>query len=87
MREVAIIGTGMTRFGKFPDKGIKDLVSESVREAMNDAGIEKSDIEAAYVGSAAPGIMTGQEQIKAQVTLSAMGIEAVSYTHLRAHET
>jgi acetyl-CoA acetyltransferase len=77
MRDVAIIGAGMTRFGKFPDKGIKELVSESVREAINDAGIEKSDIEAAYVGSAAPGIMTGQEQIKAQVTLSAMGIEEI----------
>ena len=71
MREVAVIGAGMTRFGKFADKGIKDLVAEAVRAAVDDAGIEFKDIEAAYVGSAVPGVMTGQEQIKAQVCLSA----------------
>jgi len=77
MRDVAVIGIGMTRFGKFLDKGIKDLVRESVEKAISDAGITKKDIEAAYVGSGVPGVMTGQEMIKAQVTLSAMGIEAI----------
>ncbi|MBT3311251.1 MAG: thiolase family protein [Desulfobacterales bacterium] len=77
MRDVAVIGVGMTRFGKFLDKGIKDLVRESSEKAIEDAGIGKKDIEAAYVGSAAPGLMTGQEMIKAQVTLSAMGIDEI----------
>ena len=35
------------------------------------------DLEAAYVGSAVAGLMTGQERIKAQVTLSATGIECI----------
>ncbi len=77
MRDVAIIGAGMTRFGKLADKGIKDLVAEAVRAAIDDAGIRVGDIEAAYVGSAVPGVMTGQEQIKAQVCLSAMGIDSI----------
>jgi acetyl-CoA acetyltransferase len=77
MRQVAVIGIGMTRFGKFLEKGIKDLVRESVEKAISDAGIQMGDIEAAYVGSGVPGIMTGQEMIKAQVTLSAMGIEGI----------
>ncbi len=77
MREVAVVGAGMTRFGKFADKGIKDLVAEAVNAAVEDAGIEFTDIEAAYVGSAVPGVMTGQEQIKAQVCLSAMGIDTI----------
>jgi len=77
MRDVAVIGVGMTRFGKFLEKGIKDLVREAVQKAISDAGIQKADIEAAYVGSGVPGVMTGQEMIKAQVTLSAMGIEAI----------
>ncbi len=77
MREVAIVGAGMIRFGKYPEKGIKDLVRESVQATFTDAGIDSSAIEAAYVGTAAPGIMTGQEQIKAQVTLSAMGIDSI----------
>jgi acetyl-CoA acetyltransferase len=77
MRDVAVVGVGMTRFGKWPEKGIKDLVREATEAAIKDAGIEKKDINAAYVGAAAPGLMTGQEQIKAQVTLSAMGIEEI----------
>jgi len=77
MREVAIVGAGMIKFGKYPEKGIKDLVRESVESALADASIGSDTIEAAYVGSAAPGIMTGQEQIKAQVTLSAMGIDSI----------
>jgi acetyl-CoA acetyltransferase len=67
----------MLRFGRYPEMGIKDLVRESVEDALKDAGIDSRKIEAAYVGSAVPGIMTGQEQIKAQVTLSAMGIDTI----------
>ncbi len=77
MREVAIVGAGIIKFDKYPQKGIKDLVREPVELALKDAGIDSKKIEAAYVGSAAPGIMTGQEQIKAQVTLSAMGIDTI----------
>jgi acetyl-CoA acetyltransferase len=77
MRDVAVVGVGMTRFGKLPEKSIKDLVRESVTAAMEHAGAKIADLDAAYVGNAAAGIMTGQEQIRAQVTLSAMGIEAI----------
>ncbi len=77
MRDVAVIGVGMIKFGKHPEMGIKDLVRESAQLAIKDAGIDNKDIEAAYVGSAVAGLMSGQEQIKAQVTLSAMGIEAI----------
>jgi acetyl-CoA acetyltransferase len=77
MRNVAIIGAGIIKFGRYPDKGIKDLVRESVENALQDADLSPQKIEAAYVGSAVPGIMTGQEQIKAQVTLSAMGIDSI----------
>jgi len=77
MREVSIIGVGMTRFGKLPDKGIKDLVREAASAAMADGGVEVKDLNAAYVGSAVPGLMTGQEQIKAQVTLAPMGIDRI----------
>jgi acetyl-CoA acetyltransferase len=77
MRDVAVIGVGMVRFGKWPEKSIKDLVREAAAAAMADAGVEKKDLEAAYVGSAVAGLMTGQEQIKAQVTLAAMGIDTI----------
>ena len=77
MRNVAVVGVGMTRFGKFPEISIKDLVRDAVDHAIGHAGIAKKDIEGAYVGNAVAGIMTGQEQIRGQVTLTAMGIEDI----------
>lgn len=67
----------MTRFGKLLDKGIKDLVREAVEKALKDACIDKQQVQAAYMGNAAAGIMTGQEMIRGQVTLSAMGIDTI----------
>ncbi len=77
MEDVAVIGVGMTRFGKLLDKGIKELVREAAEAAIQDAGIDKKDIQAAYVGNAVAGLMTGQEMIRGQVTLTAMGIEGI----------
>jgi len=73
MRQVAIIGAGMTRFGKFLDRSLKDLGREAVEEALRSAGMEKSQIEAALVGNAAAGLITGQECIRGQVILREMG--------------
>ena len=35
----------------------------------------RKEIEAAYMGNAVAGLMTGQEMIRGQVTLSAMGFD------------
>lgn len=77
MRDVAIIGAGMTRFGKFLDRSMKDLTREAVDAALGSAGIDKSKIEAAVVGNAAAGLVTGQECIRGQVVLREMGIGGI----------
>lgn len=69
-----IAGVGMTRFSKFLDRGLKSIGAEAVDAALKDAGIEKSDIQAAWVGNAAAGLVTGQECIRGQVVLRGMGI-------------
>ncbi len=51
MRDVAVIGVGMNRFGKYPEKGIKKLVEESVTVTLHDAGVSKDKIEAAFVAA------------------------------------
>ena len=62
MRTNAIVaGVGMTRFGNHLDKSLKQLGGAPVLDAIRDAGIEMSDIEAAYVGNCAAGTVTGQE--------------------------
>ena len=77
MRQVAIIGAGMTRFGKHIDRSMKDLAREAVEGALRSAGITKDTIEAAAVGNAVAGLITGQECVRGQVVLREMGIGGI----------
>src|SRR5262245_64555931 len=77
MRQVAVIGAGMTRFGKHVDRSMKDLAREAVEAALRSAGVEKEAIEAAAVGNAVAGLITGQECIRGQVVLREMGIGGI----------
>lgn len=77
MRDVAIAGAGMTRFGKYLDRGLKDLSREAVDAALDSAGMDKTDLEIAVVGNAAAGLITGQECIRAQVMLRDLGIDKI----------
>lgn len=77
MREVKVLGVGMTRFGKHLDKGLKVLGATAVEEALEDAGIGREDIRAAFVGNAMAGLMTGQECIRGQVVLRSSGLGGV----------
>ncbi len=77
MRDVAIIGAGMTNFGKFLDRSMKDLTREAVDGALGSAGMEKSQLQAAVVGNATAGLITGQEMIRGQVALRDMGIGGI----------
>ena len=69
MRDVYIVGVGMTRFFKWLDRGIKDLTRESVTEALNDAGLQKDQIEAAWFANSTWGFFEGQDQVRGQVAL------------------
>lgn len=72
--DAVIAGVGMTRFAKHPDRGLKDLGAEAVNAAVADAGITLDDLDAAYVGNCAAGIVTGQESVRGQVVLSPLGV-------------
>ncbi len=77
MREVAIVGAGMTRFAKHLDKGMKELSREAIEAALKSAGVEASQLEAVAVGNAMAGLITGQECIRGQVVLREMGIGGI----------
>jgi len=72
--DVNIAGVGMTRFMKYPYKGLKELGAEATRAAVADAGLELSDLDAAVVGNCAAGLVTGQESIRGQVILNTIGV-------------
>jgi len=77
MRNVVVLGVGMTNFGKFLERSLKDLSAEAVTNALKHAGIDKKEIEAAYVSNSMAGLMTGQESIRGQVWLRPLGIEGI----------
>ena len=77
MRDVYIMGVGMTRFFKWLDRGIKDLTRESVTEALNDAGLQKDQIEAAWFANSTWGFFEGQDQVRGQVALGALGMHGI----------
>jgi acetyl-CoA acetyltransferase len=73
---VFIAGVGMTRFAKSPQT-LRQLAGEAVGAALGDAGLEVGHVEAAYVGNAVAGLVTGQEMIRGQVMLRPLGIEGI----------
>ena len=77
MEDVYIIGVGMFRFGKYPDKSIKQMTAEVVELLLQDAQVKKEEIEAAWFSNSFWGIVTGQHSIRGQVALTPLGIEGI----------
>lgn len=76
MTDVHVVGAGMTRFGKHPDRDATDLGAEALQKAVADAGIDPRIIESAYVGHVFQGMVTGQ-RILAQVGLAGLPLSNV----------
>jgi acetyl-CoA acetyltransferase len=69
-----IAGVGMTPFGKFLDRSLKSLAGEAIVAALDDAGLDKGDLQAAWVGNVGAGIVQGQVCVPGQVVLRDIGI-------------
>lgn len=67
--KVAIIGMGCTKFGELWDKGAEDLMVDAFKECIEDAGIEKKDIQAAWLGSHYEEISVGKGATPLSMTL------------------
>ncbi|MCK4448767.1 MAG: thiolase domain-containing protein, partial [Candidatus Marinimicrobia bacterium] len=63
MREVCVIGCGMTKFGELWAKSFRDIFVEAALKAINDGEVDK--IDSMYVGTMSSGLFIGQEHIGA----------------------
>ncbi len=61
MRDVAVIGIGMTKWGELWKKSLRDIYVETALLALDDAGIDR--IDSMYIGSMSSGLFVGQEHI------------------------
>lgn len=82
MRDVFVVGVHTLRFGKYLERGIKDLAAETVRGSLVDAGLEQGRIQALWFSNSGWGNMSGQDCIRGQVALRPMGIEAIPITNV-----
>jgi acetyl-CoA C-acetyltransferase len=67
--KVAIIGMGCTKFGERWDVGAEELMVEAYKECIADAGIEKKDIQAAWLGNCIDEVSIGKSALSMSVTL------------------
>jgi len=77
VRPVYVLGVGMTKFGKFAERSLKDLGFEAAWQAIHHAGIKASEIEVAFFANAYAGLTTGQESIRGQAVLREVGLSGL----------
>jgi acetyl-CoA C-acetyltransferase len=71
--KVAIIGMGCSRFGERWDVGSEQLMLEAFSEAIADAGIERKQIGAAWLGSALDAANVGNSALPLAIALRMQG--------------
>ncbi|HXQ11958.1 MAG TPA: thiolase family protein [Caulobacteraceae bacterium] len=69
-----VAGVGMTGFGRMMDRGLKSLGAEAIKAALFDAGLDRREVQAAWMSNAAAGVLTGQECIRGEVVLRSAGM-------------
>lgn len=61
MRDVAVVGVGMQKWGELWEKSLQELFVESALASIEDAGVDH--IDSMYIGCMSSGIFNGQEHI------------------------
>lgn len=85
--KVAIIGMGCTKFGERWDKSAEDLMVDAFEEALEDAGIEKKDIQAAWQGNQFTEVNIGHSALPLAATLKLPFIPVTRVENLCASGT
>lgn len=67
--KVAILGMGCTRFGERWESSAGDLMVEAFLECLADAGIDRNEIEAAYLGTHFDEVNVGKAALPLALTL------------------
>src|SRR5687768_16851192 len=67
----------MTRLGKFPNLSVKELTRTAVQEALADAGLALADIQIAWFSNTRQALLEGQNTIRGQCALRAMGFSGI----------
>ncbi len=81
MRDVAVVGVGMTSFGELWETPLRSLWAEAALAALDDAGIDKVDL--ITIGCMSSGLFTGQEHL-ASLLADELGMAGVPATRVES---
>ncbi|WP_137392123.1 thiolase family protein [Rhodoligotrophos defluvii] len=74
---IYVVGVGMTRFGLYPERSIKDLIREAVEACLKDAGAGPKDVDAIYYANMGQAVLEGQTATPGQIALRPLGFEGI----------
>jgi acetyl-CoA acyltransferase len=80
--KVYVYSVGMTKFGKFLDKSIKDLTREALKSLQEDNNFDLKNIEAAWFSNTGWGMTDFQHSIRGQVALTPNGVDKIPITNV-----
>ena len=83
MRDVAIIGIGITKFGELWESPLRDLHAEAVADCLADAGIERGRVQSAWIGCMSSGLFNGQEHL-ASILSDYAGLAGIAATRVES---
>ena len=81
MRDVAIIGVGLTKFGELWNKSLRDIFVEAALNAISDANVDH--IDGMYIGAMSTGLFVGQEHIGSMMA-DYLGMRGLPATHVES---
>lgn len=81
MKDVAVIGVGMVRFGELWEKSLRDLGVEAALSAMRDAGVDR--VDSLVVGCMSSGLFVEQEHVS-DLLADSLGIGPVPATRVES---
>jgi acetyl-CoA C-acetyltransferase len=81
---VAVVGSAATLFGVQHERGYIDLIEEAARGAIADAGLQNEDIEAAWLATAVPEIISMEGDSGTPIT-QAIGFAPRPVTRVSAY--
>ncbi len=68
MRDVAVIGYGLTKFGELWPVPLRDLYAEAAKACLDDAGVDREKVQSAYIGCMTSGLFNAQEHLASILT-------------------
>lgn len=83
MRDVAVIGFGLTKFGELWEAPLRDLFAEATANCLENAGIDRKQIQSAYIGCMSSGLFVGQEHL-ASILTDYAGLSPIAATRVES---